>query len=185
MLWPCPRLALFFLCVASCELIAASFGVGTTSETSFVRRSSMAHRSGPHRGSSNYNNRNRLSMVGGGLNENDTTQGNIYVGARKRTPVVQAVAEVETIPEVTVPTPRNKVNIPELEKRDGSSKQPDEGPWGVPPLPSPFNLPEDPPSSTPAIRDGERRKATFLFRKVDNAQPNREHSWKCFSTYVW
>lgn len=113
-------------------------------------------------------------MVGGGLNENDSPQGNIYVGARRRVPAVQAVAEVETTPVVTVPTQGNEVNVPESEGSDGSSREPDEDPWGVPPLPPPFNLPEEPPSSTPAIRDGERRKATFFCNKVDGV--HREHS---------
>lgn len=128
--WPRPRRALCFLCVASCESVASSFGVNSVLAAAAGKAAPTRHTAFnlARGGAGSHSSGSSLGTASGGVH--DSGGGGGGGGGRKGVSAVQAVAEVQ---QVAVP-----------EDLAGADVEQRELP-GVPP----------PPPPPPSIEDGE------------------------------
>lgn len=138
--WPRPRRALCFLCVASCESVASSFGVQSFfpgAEGACVRSRggdaavNMVRGGGSSRGSRSGTGAGSLGMATGGVHDSDGSGGGSSGGgsSRQGVPVVRAASQAQQ--EVAFPP----ATAPEIAGEQERKQEPIYKPARPPPSP--------------------------------------------------
>eukprot|EP00752_Nemacystus_decipiens_P017232 g15436.t1 len=148
--WPRPRRALCFLCVASCESVASSFGVNSVLAAAAAKagpaatsRAASIARAARGGAGANSSGASSLGTASGGAHDGGGGGGG---SGRQGVSAVQAVAEVQP---VTAPEDLAKATADVMEQRESLPEPP---PYAPPPPP--------PPPPPPSLEDANDRAPT-------------------------